>query len=355
MKKEAIEPGIYFGMPEDEYHGADGLSCSGMKQLAVSPLNYWHNNLNPDRLPPEETYPQRFGKAVHCWLLERDSFWEKYAVALSQDDFEGLLVTIDDLKAYCVEKGIDSKAKRKQELIDRITATGEHPPIWDVELACFEETAAGKALLKKAEVAHITKVGQLIEADQTMSAILSGGMPEVSFFVEDPETGVMLKARMDYVKPLVTIDVKTFSNSRGKPTDKVVFDAIFYEKYNLQCAFYAKVRELARQQLAAGEIATHGAVSEKWLKAFTENAKHGFGFVFIESDEPFDMRAVQLRQAETPGADSNIYWLSATMQIDELTQKYVECRNKFGDAPWREPVTPHILADTDIPQLAFAA
>lgn len=354
MEKVEREPGIYFGMSENDYHNSAGLSCSGLKQLAVSPLNYWHHNLNPDLEPPEETAAQRFGKAVHCWLLERDIFWDKYAVALSQDDFAGLLVTIDDMKAWLGERGLPTSAKRKQELIDRIIATHDAPPIWDLECAHFEEEAAGKVHLKKPEAAQVEQIGKLVDAEPVMKALLSGGMPEVSFFVRDPESGVMLKARMDYVKPNATVDVKTFSNSRGKPTDKAVFDAIFYEKYNLQCAFYTKVRELARQQLAAAEIATHGNVGETWLKGFTENASHGFGFVFIESEAPFDMRAIQFRRSEAAGADENIYWLSANMQIHDLTQLYVECQRRFGDRPWREPVSLHVLADTDMPQLAFA-
>src|SRR4051794_14699605 len=113
---ECPQPGIYFGMPESEYHAARALSCSGIKQLSVSPLNYWHNNLSLDREPPEESYPQRFGKAVHCRLLEPDSFRDRFAVELSKDDHSAALVTVDDLKVFLSANGLPTSAKKKQEL-----------------------------------------------------------------------------------------------------------------------------------------------------------------------------------------------------------------------------------------------
>jgi hypothetical protein len=165
----------------------------------------------------------------------------------------------------------------------------------------------------------------------------------------------MLKARMDYVKPAATIDLKTFSNSRGKPTDRVVFDAIYYEGYHLQCVAYNSIRELARQQLAAGEIMTFGNVSEQWLKGFVEHESHGFGFVFIESADPFDLRVIELRRSEAAGAGENVYWSAAAMKMADLTLLYAECIERYGEQPWREPCKPHVMADADVPQLMFAA
>lgn len=349
-----IEPGIYFGLPEEAYHAAEGLSCSGMKHLSVSPLNYWHNNLNPEREDKHETAAQRFGKAAHCLGLEPERFSSRYALRLSLDDVPGALVTTDDMKAWLERNGLPKTAKKKQELVDRILSSGIPAVIWDLELQKHAELNEGKTLLGPEESKLVQKAASVLSADPFAKAILTGGVPEVSMFAIDPETGILLKARMDYVRPDATIDLKTFSNSRGKPTDRVVYDAIYYEGYHLQCCFYQKVRELARRQLADGLIETHGCVPEAWLKAFTENDRHGFAFVFIESDEPFDLRIIQLRQNEAAGADPNVYWLDADMKIEEFTKLYAECREKYGDEPWREYRQPHVLEDADIPQLLFA-
>jgi hypothetical protein len=350
----SVKPGIYLNMPEEEYFAAKALSCSGMKQLAVSPLNYWHRNLNPDFVRGEETYPQRLGKAVHCRLLEPSAFADRYAVELSADDVPGALITMDDMKAFLAEHGLSTTAKRKQDLIDRIQDSGIPAIIWDNEVANHAQATAGRVLLGKVEADGIEKLASAVLADQYAAATLSGGVPEVSFFVRDPETGVMLKARMDYVKAAATIDLKTFSNSRGKAIDKVVYDAIYYEAYHLQCVFYHRVRELVRHQLTAGEIKVHGEFDDVWLNGLKANADHRFGFVFVESMEPFDLRIVELRESERPGAGPNIYWMDGIVRMTELTHLYADCLKRYGARPWREPQKPHLLADTDIPQLMFA-
>jgi hypothetical protein len=353
MQQEDIGPGIYFDLPEDAYHSARGLSCSGMKHLTVSDLNYWHRNINPARTPEEDTEARRFGKAVHCYALERDRFDRCFVDKLCEDDFPDALVTADDMRKFLEANGLPKSGKTKQELVDRITAHCLPAVIWDKQLAIHAETHAGKTFLGRDEASRIERAAAVMAADPYVKAALTGGMPEVSFFVRDPETGVMLKARMDYVRPRSTIDIKTFSNSRGKPVEKAIFEAIYYESYYLQCVFYHQVREIARRQLAAGEIQTFGNVSEQWLKGFLETEDHGFGLVFIESAEPFDLRFVLLKQAEVSGADTNAYWSSAQLRIADLTFRYAKCLQKYGDAEWREPREPHVLEDSDMPQLMF--
>src|SRR3954447_1872247 len=86
-----IEPGIYFDLPEEIYHAAEGLSCSGIKHLTVSKLNYWHKNLNPHREPEDDKGARRFGKAVHSLALEPERFHRTFALELSPEDHPGAL------------------------------------------------------------------------------------------------------------------------------------------------------------------------------------------------------------------------------------------------------------------------
>lgn len=353
MLQDDIAPGIYFDLPEDAYHSARGLSCSGMKHLTVSDLNYWHRNINPERAPDEDTEARRFGKAVHCYALERERFDRAFAAKLSEEDYPDALVTADDLKRFLGANGLPKSGKKKQDLIDRVVQSGLSAMVWDIELERHAALHAGKTFLSKDQFTRIDRAAEVLAADPYVTAALTGGMPEVSFFVRDPETGVMLKARMDYVRPRSTIDIKTFSNSRGKPVEKAIFEAIYYESYYLQCVFYHQVREIARRQLAAGEIQTFGNVSEQWLKGFLETRDHGFGLVFIESTEPFDLRFVLLKQAEVPGADTNAYWSTAQLRIADLTFRYAKCLERYGAEEWREQKPPHVLEDSDMPQLMF--
>ncbi|OJW21190.1 MAG: hypothetical protein BGO49_24565 [Planctomycetales bacterium 71-10] len=350
---ESIEPGIYLDMEEEAYHEADGLSCSGMKDLSVSPLRYWHRHINPEFEREDDGGARRFGKAVHCLALEPERFSAAYALKLDLDDFPGALQTTDDMKAWLVENQLPKSGKRKQDLIDRIAGSGIPATIWDLELKRHAEENEGKTFLGKEESRLIRKASEALAADPYAVKALTGGMPEVSFFIREPSTGIMLKARMDYVKPRSTIDVKTFSNSRGKATDRAVFEAIYYEGYYLQCVFYSYVRELCRQALASGEIEIHGAARDGWVEGFLEAQSPPFGFVFVESSEPFDLRIVQLRRGDQPGVDANIYWGAAERKIAEMITLYADCRGRFGDRPWREARPPHVLVDTDMPQLIF--
>ena len=349
-----IEDGLYFGLPEDAYYAADGLSNSGIKQLAVSPLNYWHCNLDPQAEPQEETYPQMLGKAVHCRLLEPLRFGSCYAAKLDKADHPDALDTVDDLKAFCEANGLPAAAKRKQELIDRIAESGLNPVVWDALKSAHSEESEGKRLLTASDMAKVQALAEAVEAEPYAKALLTGGVAEVSIFVTDPDTGVRLKGRADYMRPDATVDLKTFSNSRGKPIDRVVNDAIYYEGYHQQAAFYQRLRALARRLLASGAISTHGEVSEAWIKAFIGNDSPGFGFLFVESARPFDLRIVQVTPSERAGGERNVYWVDAEDRIGRGLRLYRECVARYGDRPWRDPQPPRLLVDTDLPQLMFA-
>src|SRR3954465_13690405 len=132
-QRPIIEPGIYFDMPEDVYHAAEGLSCSGTNHLTVSKLNYWHKNLNPDREPEEDTGARRFGKATHCFALEPERFASHFAMKLSLDDYPGALVTADDLRAFLEANGWPKSGKKKADLIERVVASGLPAVVWDLE------------------------------------------------------------------------------------------------------------------------------------------------------------------------------------------------------------------------------
>src|ERR1700733_838576 len=108
-----VEPGIYFDMPEADYHAAEGLSCSGIKHLTVSKLNYWHMNLDPEREPEDDTGARRFGKAVHSLALEPERFRRTFALKPAPEDHPGALVTADDMKSFLETNGLPKSGKKK--------------------------------------------------------------------------------------------------------------------------------------------------------------------------------------------------------------------------------------------------
>jgi PDDEXK-like domain of unknown function (DUF3799) len=350
-----IAPGIYFGLDEKLYHRARGLSNSRMKDLEVSDLNYWYRNLNPAYTQEEETEPQRFGSAVHCRLLEPQNFSLRYTEKPTAEDIPGCLDTVDDIKKWLAEVGLPVSAKKKQDVINRVLESGlDHPPIWDIEETRLAEINAGKTFLKKFEMNKLAAMEAAVSADPYAKAILTGGIPEVSFFVNDPETGILLKARLDYVRTDATIDVKSFSNSRGKSVVKAVNDAIFYEGYYRCAAFYQYVRELCRQLVVSGDMKVHGEVDQNWRNAFLENSQPGFGLMFIESDAPFHIDLVGLSRREAAGGDQNVYWTTAENWMREKIYHVAQAQKKYGDGIWRQSEPPRALSDLDLPQLIFS-
>ena len=79
--------GVYFGLPDDEYHADPAFGSSDMKKLAQNPASWWFGSaFNPNRETQDQTPSQFFGTALHKCILEgRLAFEAKYAPA----DFPG--------------------------------------------------------------------------------------------------------------------------------------------------------------------------------------------------------------------------------------------------------------------------
>lgn len=125
-------PGIYFGMPDTDYHAIHAVSFSGLKRLSVSSMNYWADSvLNPDR-EERETKFFDFGKAIHCLVLEGEECYQaRYAVDLDLADYaeQPILVSTDEIKAAIAKHfetvPVKPQGKSKQDFIDQLSDLGE--------------------------------------------------------------------------------------------------------------------------------------------------------------------------------------------------------------------------------------
>lgn len=327
MTETAIKPGIYFDMPEDEYRAAPGLSQSALKDLEVSPLRYWHLHINPNR-PAERVTPElTFGKALHCMVLEPKAFVERYACELDAADYPGCLSTMDQLKDWLKSNGLPTTAKNKQELMDRVQQADPLVPILDLLERGHAKRNAGKVLLGVEDWKRVRRCHDAIASEPRVAEILENGRFEVSYFVDDPDTGVRLKARMDWVPDNLTFDLKSFSQKRGKSIDRSIADAIYYEGYDRQGYFYSRVRRIAENK-----------------------PRLPFILGFVESDEPHETRLAEIG----PGDPANVYWEVAGAKTRGLIQLYADCWKRWGVKPWREEQRIQEIVDQDIPQLAWS-
>lgn len=128
--KSMPKPGIYFGLPEEDYHRVFALSSSGIKKLVASPMEYWaYSPMNPDYEERQSQFLD-YGKAAHCLVLEgEDEFARRYAVELDQSDFEDVLVSTDEIKnairSFTHLASVSPVQGGKQNLVDQLAALGE--------------------------------------------------------------------------------------------------------------------------------------------------------------------------------------------------------------------------------------
>lgn len=313
-------------MNDAAYFAADGLSNSMLKDLAVSPLRFWFKNINPDRPADEPTAAMQIGSAIHCAVLEPGAFDSRYACEVIPP--EGCLVTIDDLRTWIRDHGQTPKGTRKAEVIEQVRRIDPGVPILEELEREHQELHAGKVIFKADDWARIDGACAALLDEPCLESILSaGGKPEAAIFVKDVETGVLLKGKLDWLAPTLTLDLKTFTQKRDSSINKSIADAIWYEQYHRQAYFYALLRG--------------------WPTDFDGT----FVIAFVESDPPHEVRVKELTPSRH--GSQNLFWESARHEVRHLIRLYSQCKARFGDRPWREPREVDPLYDEEIPQLAF--
>lgn len=262
--------GVYFDLPDTEYHRALALSASGIKNLRISTLDWWvRSPLNPQQPTEEdsETFAKTLGKAYHKRILEgREAFARTYAAAVDPADHPNALRSNDELSQRCKDLGLKASGK-KSDLIARILeADPEHEDvIWERIVSAHEKRHAGKIFLAHDIIEKIQISAKMIEAHPELGKAVRGGVAEASIFYVDRETGVPVKVRIDYWKPRVLVDLKTASNEVGMAIDKAVTRAIANYRLHIQAALYVEAIEHARRFIAEGRV--FGRIDPALLKA----------------------------------------------------------------------------------------
>lgn len=209
----AREPGIYPGIPDEEYHGDRGsLSSSGARLLLPpsTPAHFRHAMDTP-RKPKREF---DFGHIAHRLLLGEGA------------RFEVLHPEVVGLKA-------DGTAASNP----RATAGWKQ--------AEEDARAAGRVPVHADDHAKAEAMVSAVRRHETAGPLFAEGVAEVSLFAEDPETGVRLRARPDWwtevdgratfvdFKTTVTAEPATFTRKATRDFG-----------YHVQAAFYRRAAAL---------------------------------------------------------------------------------------------------------------
>lgn len=328
------QPGIYFDMPEKEYHADKSLSASGIKNLMASPLCYWINSpLNPRR-KEETTESQEIGKAFHKRVLEgKDSFDESYAKKISPDDYPGALKSLDQLKERCDQLSIP-RSGTILELSRRIRMHDTNALLWSEIEESHISRNQGKIFLSDEAMRQIDLAAQNVEKNVELRKLFDNGHSEVSIFWEDEMTGVKMKRRLDYFKPGLIVEMKTFSNMKGRSPAKEACRHMAEYHYGIDahCSFDA----------------AHEA--RKLHTGFNTEAK--LYFLFFQKGPVPHVVLKEFGQKKR-GATNNYFELT-NIQYRSGISLYKECVDKWGmDKPWYDEVQIEEFDDEDFPSWAF--
>lgn len=189
--------GIYAGISNEAYHAGPGISKSGLDKIAKSPLHYWDSYINPKKVTRTETPAMAFGTAVHTAILEPDTFSSRY---------------------YIMPK-VDGRTKAGQ------AAKAE------AEAAVAE---TGATIIDEAMHANVKAVAASVRQHRLLADVLENGVPELSVYWIDRDTGILCRCRPDWLAAGLILDVKTTEDASPAAFQRSAYGW----RYHTQAAFY---------------------------------------------------------------------------------------------------------------------
>ena len=242
--------GIYFDMPEADYHALPRLSNSGIKKLLVSPADFWVDSwMNPDK-EEKSTGALNLGKAYHAAVFEPEYLNERFVSSFNASQYAGILTNATQVGEELAKRGETKKktGENAADQIERLLATGYQGRILSVEQAKWEEERGDRIAIPADAWEQLQKDMDLLYADELINARVSGGFAEVAVLWTDERTGIAMKCKFDKIKEDCWIDYKSFDNTREQSLEQCLADAMRYRKYYIQAYLYHTVIELIREE-----------------------------------------------------------------------------------------------------------
>lgn len=185
-----MKPGIYTAdqLSNAAYHSGPGISCTGLKKIAVSPAHFKRGEF-------KQTAAMAMGSATHSAILEPESFSKQYVTLPSGKDRRSA-----EYKSLCAEYGTDN-----------VLVSADSYQIGAMQTAVRANPVANKWLYQEP------------------------GRNELSVYAKDPETGVLVRCRFDRLLDRgFSPDLKTTTDASPRGFS----NAIAKYGYAFQAAFY---------------------------------------------------------------------------------------------------------------------
>ena len=203
---EIVPPMFVSGMPNDAYHShPEGISSTGLKSVLRSPAHYKFQAAH------ETTRAKQMGTACHTAMLEPERYEAEYVLLR--------------------EVNVRTASEYKQAV----------------------KVHGSEIVLVAHEADKVAGMQEAVLSNPLMRSRLTGeGWRELSLFVRDPDTAVLVRVRYDLLLNDGTIvDVKKTQDARPDPFSR----AIDNYGYDLSAALYVDAFEWATGEEAQFEFA----------------------------------------------------------------------------------------------------
>lgn len=183
-----MKNGVY-DISIEEYHSCEGYSRSKLIHFAKSPLHFWHEAFGKKAQQKtadviKKANPLEFGNALHTYVLERDSFDDRY-IAMPK--------------------------------VNRATTVGKNA------YQAFLAQAEGKQIICSEALDELKSMDLSIKMHKDATALISDADYEKSLFWTDPDTGILCKVRPDIWHNNFICDLKTTQSGALRDFQKSVY------------------------------------------------------------------------------------------------------------------------------------
>ncbi|MCL6399093.1 exodeoxyribonuclease [Pectobacterium carotovorum subsp. carotovorum] len=250
-----FEPGRYEGVPNNDYHAANGISSTQVKDARIS-LMYYRGRHITKTIRRDSSDALTFGSLVHTLALEPEKLGEEYAIFPGVP--AGAFTNTDTLKAWIREYNADKPKSeqlkltgKKEELQEAIRAVNPEAIFADEFESQWRTSVSDKIILTVEQLQAATAIQQALFNHPTAGKLLQhpARAVEVSYFGMDDETGLEVRVRPDEELELnglrIAADVKTISLGKVKQDNlrAKLHREIIDRDYHVSAAMYSEVAD----------------------------------------------------------------------------------------------------------------
>jgi hypothetical protein len=168
------------------------------------------------------------------------------------------------------------------------------------------------------------------------------------------QDGVPMKARIDYLKLKVVVDLKTMANQQERPIEQAAAWEVGGRKYFIAPPVYLEGLDTIKRLYAErGNEVVFGDIDRGWIKQVLTQPHHAFIFVFASKGDVPNAIAREFAEFEDyggQGATTNGYWLAGQRAYEDACDVYIQSLRTYGtDTPWISDYGLRALRDTEMP------